>query len=253
MNKIGNDQTDVDIDKDVFELTDMEVHEVSLVDRAANLRRFLIVKEDNSMQEVVRDEQGELIIHDNPAKDESKDICVAKSIAAQLQEMADLIKSGEGLSAEEVDELKEAYVNLGKVFATEEDESPGVVEVEEPLVVEKAGRKLSAQTENQIRRSVESLLSLIDRAVDAPLPKSEESVVKDDGIAQELAAVRAQLQEKEALLDSKEKVITSQKEAIASLRKNSQIGASQLISEGGAATQSGVSWPYDLADLVKGS
>jgi len=52
-------------------LTDMRVHEVSFVDRAANKRRFLLTKRDDDMSKLVADGRGGFVLKADGKEDES--------------------------------------------------------------------------------------------------------------------------------------------------------------------------------------
>lgn len=62
-----------DGDRKVFRLTDLEVAEVSVVDRPANQRPFLVVKRSQTSKELVANADGELVIRDANATGDKQD------------------------------------------------------------------------------------------------------------------------------------------------------------------------------------
>lgn len=181
----------------IHELKDIVVEEVSLVDRAANKRRFLVVKRDNTMKEVKTDEQGNLTTTEN-AEGGAGSVSVQEVLTKAVSELSHLHNIFEaGFTAEGSEELeplkKEAeqlvsslatLLGIEKVaepVASEASDTKPDVEGEaeqalkseqsdeqsdaeaddatgsEQLEVEKAGRKLSGKNEKELRGALENI------------------------------------------------------------------------------------------------
>lgn len=116
------------VEKDLHRLEDMLVEEVSTVDRAANKRRFLIVKRGQPMKtgpEIVTDKDGNLITTTIKMRSEWKEGIVAAAAEA-LERLAGLVETTK--TATESDDANEFPTEITDELTAIADAITGITE-----------------------------------------------------------------------------------------------------------------------------
>lgn len=211
----------------VHRLVDMVVEEVSLVDRAANKRRFLIVKRRQKMAD-----EG------TPAPDEAPGRDNAAGGAA----------AGGTVTPEAMAAMTEAFAALTELVTTtvaekafppkkppEGDEEPGDEEDEED---DDEQRRKAAESVKALLGQVKAALARLQTAVTAPAQKrapEDPVLAKLEAIGLSLGKIEAQLKEQDGRLGKVE--------------KNVGLPASRTPEgkgKGDTDDDNDVSWPMDL-------
>lgn len=197
---------------EVYRLTDMVVREVSIVDRPANLRPFLIMKsEGGEGPELEPDGKGGFRMKaappmeaDKPASDAAPDpVPAVKSL-----------------------EIDDAVVNAALTSLSSE--------------VEKVGRKLAAKREQAIRQAIELLMGVIEdtsKAVQHMTSTSKAVVAQLDAERAATASLRA---EHETLKAQHVALVRSVSKARGNVQKSNALS----LEERGDAGR--VVWPRDM-------
>lgn len=230
----------------VHRLVDMIVEEVSLVDRAANQRRFLIVKRRQKMAD-----EG------TPAPDDAPGDGGNGGGAA----------AGGTVSPEAMAAMTEALTALTELVATnaaekafpppkkpkgggggeDEDEDEGDDEGDEPDEDEKAEaerRRKAAESVTALLNQVKAALARLQTAVTAPAQKRDPAAGASDALMAKLDAIAGSITKLETQLKD-------QGERIGKVEKNVGLPASRTPEgSGGGGGDSDddeeVSWPLDL-------
>lgn len=260
MSSIFFADVDNDDDEDGHRLHDIRAEEVSIVDRAANRRRFLLLKRSDDMSDprgaqVIEDQDGNLVT----SKDEE-----ARKVEMKIPAP---VKEAVERSATEALNRLQSFVNMVKEAApTDED-------MKMPLP-EKLGKELQA---------ISGLLGGIGEKYPSPTAKDEDGITEDKEVekSEDAAAnkILAAIEDLKKLLTktetekSEEKAETEPQKAvdlepvakafekladavgaqakqIAEIRKSA--GGSRAVAVEGEDTQPATHhWPYDLAREVR--
>lgn len=194
--------------QEVYRLTDVVVREVSIVDRPANLRPFLIMKsEDSQGPELEPDGMGGFRLKSAPPAE----------APASSDEPSKVTKGSE---------VDDALVAAALASTSE---------------VEKVGRKLAAKREQAIRQAIELLLSVIDDATKAVTRTAD----ANKSIAAELGAERAELARLRAEHETLKAQHVELVRSVSKARGNVQKSNALPYEERGDAS-SRVVWPRDM-------
>jgi len=149
------------VEPQTHRLTDIEVHEVSVVDRPANQRKFLVVKHDTS-----KAPEGKVPAMKLTAKAKADLAAVVKGLQDATAGVAKSIEAAEVADAaetpKELTDALAAIVKLASVNAPPDPED----------AVTKAGRKLSQARQEKLRTGVTALVELLSEVSD---PVEEET------------------------------------------------------------------------------
>lgn len=204
--------------REVFRLTDMVVREVSIVDRPANLRPFLIMKNEGGQgAELEPDGMGGFRLKAVPSETE-------KPVEAAPVEPPPVEKQ-----APPALEIDDATVSAALA----------------PLdmsVVEKVGRKLAAKREQSIRQAIELLLAVLDdttKSVEAMTASNKALTTKAAQAEAELAALQ---QKYESLEAQHVAVVRAVNKARGIVQKSNNLHSEESRDSGTGA----VVWPSDL-------
>lgn len=251
MSSIFFADVDNDDDEDGHRLHDIRAEEVSIVDRAANRRRFLLLKRSDDMSDprgaqVIEDQDGNLVT----GKDEE-----ARKVEMKIPAP---VKEAVERSATEALNRLQSVVNMVKEATPTEDES------KTPLP-EKLGMEL---------RAISGLLGGIGEKYPSPTAKVEEaeadvtSTEKSDADTQILAAIEelrkliAKPEKKEddekpvldltpmaKAFESLAEEIKKQREQVAEIRKSHSGSRATVVDE--TAEKKPFLWPLDMAEAVR--
>jgi len=231
-------------------LKDIDVAEISLVDNAANQLKFFILKRRQQMDEFIEllksfmgeDDEEFKLSEEDIAKAGKLDAKAIKAIQGALNILnkykdvypADVLKAIKTLTK---------YASYGYSYPAAKSEDI----IEELTDVEKAGRKLSKATIEQLRKALEILGSLIK--------EKEDDVTKGEKLSPEIIAKLEKLaeyekkekerKEKEKLEKEKEReeLIKQLKERIEKLEKSKGIKKSIDAQDDDEDKDKGVKWP----------
>lgn len=254
----------------VYELTDMVVQEVSLVDRAANKRRFLTIKRDNTMKEVKPDGTGNFVVEEQAVNTtDSPAIVLSKQVKDDaLTALTSALEKGmvlaERLStAEEAEEgdlpadvvltLNDMINAFASLAPAEKAETPAEEATSEEDQTEKADESDAEEDKPSREKELRNALAAITRELDklnsrkakpekespeaAKEEKTEKSVANDD-----TAKLAAEL---EALKD----VVRTQKAELSQLSKSRGVSNSVPVDMGTElekADDKPCGWPLDM-------
>lgn len=251
-------------------LTDIEVKEVSFVDRPANRRKFLVVKREQRAKEpepmkISPEAKTELqdkikgILEAAGAVSKSLETAEAAEgaptpaeLTAALETMGKLL--GVGATATAPQETEKAKPPLAPKKDDEEEdeedeESEDVATDEEEdeakkkaKGVAKAGKKMARGRKDQLAAAVNALTALLAEVDDVPKAQPATKVVaKSDD------SVNAALRELSAHVAVISKAVSKQKERLDQIAKSSS-GSRQVSTEkaGEAEVVDDISWPMDM-------
>lgn len=227
----------------VHRLVDMVVEEVSLVDRAANKRRFLVVKRDAPMTKQEPKPPSEDAKDDapppkkKPAKkaDTADAIATASAILERLTAAVELLGDASDEDADQI--LIELASELSEA-ASEIAEAAGVAEDDEEET-EKRKRSVS-ESVAKVREILEQVSALLTKdtppATDnAPPP----SPAPDTGVSKQLESVAASLH---TLTDA----VKEQGQRLARVEKGTGMPNSRAHDERPPARDEEIGWPLDM-------
>lgn len=228
---------------DVTRLTDMDVPVVSTVDRAANAKKFLVVKDEKGEREVevVEDGKGgfvEVVKSDEPA---------AVSPAAEVK----VDGPGVSVTVETPTTAAAPAAAPAPVAAAappaEEEPKPEEVEAEK-AALEKAGRKMAKSRLVRLKAALGELQGLLKELDDEEAPPAEDDEAKKNVPADVAKSAPALPAELAALPKQMEVVLSSLSEygkAIEKLSKST--GASAAIPiEQRVQIADAAKWPSDM-------
>lgn len=166
MSKNGDENLDVsEEDEGVFRLTDMDTKEVSIVDRAANKRKFLVIKRDEGADEMAAETQ-DVLDETQDIETPTEDIVTKSAISLCIEQASekayDLIKAIKDAPVAEKDVgLPESVLkNLGQMQSMLRGVSSGQdmvailspVEIDEPI-----SKAVKKKAEKQLRETARRL------------------------------------------------------------------------------------------------
>jgi len=200
-------------------LEDLDVAEISLVDNAANRKKFYIIKRRKEMEEFVKLLKSFMGEDDEEFKLSEEDIAKAgkldeKAIKAIQGALNILNKYKDVYPADVLKAIKTLtkYASYGYSYPAAKSEDI----IEELTDVEKAGRKLSKATIEQLRKALEIIESLIK--------EKEEDVTKGEKLPPEVVKkleklAKLEKAEKERIEKEKEQKEKEREELIKQLKE----------------------------------
>ena len=256
-------------EKVVSELTDIEVEEVSVVERAANARKFLLLKAEAKTEEKPADAEAKPAGEASKISKEARAELVAllKGALEQIELIGDQIARAVVADGAGVPEAASAALaRLRKMFA---GEAGGESDVDkgEKTETEKAGAKISASRLARLeeaRAQAASHLELLDGVLSEVRPGEAAEQETEKGSKKEEPRPAAKAEIPEELAETLEQVgkslktltdvVVRQGEELADLKKSADEpaparGASrQVAGEGREDVEKGgdVSWPLDM-------
>ena len=237
--KLSKSTVGVPEEKPTTQLTDLTVEEVSLVDRAATRRTFLIVK--NAPPETPAEKPAAMKI---TASDKAKLVQKLAAARAAMEAVGTVLETAEEAEGVELPkELQDSIEKVGKLFV-EQPQTPAVPQ--QPEVTAKAGKKFSAANEAKLRDAQKLLNELLGGAEE---PKEEED---DEPVAAAKADESATLQAIASLADTVDKLVTAAKVQKGRLDQlESSTAGSRQVSKADdvdspAPPQKEYSWPLDM-------
>ena len=265
--------------KPVYRLKDMLVEEVSLVDRAANRRRFLVTKnaDESEIGEEIADETPGTSAEEQVEKktevsqEAAAFVNSATTIAAKLVEMADSVRKGAKMDkalGEALAEEGAGLLKLGATFAPDllksEDEKTKVEALQEELASalkkaeEAEARTLTVKAEGDAKLenalaaidSLEAQLAELTAVVADGISQSVEKIAKADSEPEEdvlhpaIAEVEALTEQVEALHSQ----ISRQAQTIQRLSKASLYSNTIPVEGSLVEPKTFEGWPADMAE-----
>ena len=233
----------------VHRLVDMVVEEVSLVDRAANKHRFLVVKRDAPMKDKTdpKTDDAEKPEGDPPEKPKKKPakkadtadaIATATGILERLTAAVEMLGEASDEDADQI--LIELAAELSEA-ASEIADAAGVAEEEEEGEAEK--RKSVADTVAKVRALLSEVTSMLGKAkADADPPSSEPPAPAPSTDAQ----VSKQLENVATSLRTLTDAVKEQGQRLARVEKGTGLPNSRTHDERPPAREEDVGWPLDL-------
>jgi uncharacterized coiled-coil protein SlyX len=208
--------TDAESDSSVHRLVDMVVEEVSLVDRAANKRRFLIVKRDEDMSDEELEKAPEA---DTPPDEGSSDGGPLTAAAAALESLTALVESLATVGVDGADTRLTDLANELRMIASSlsgDSEPPPESDSEEPSDAEKQAKsfdQMVAATKSAIARFAELARAARPQKAaaaeppQAPSPAAQPSALEAtvEKLAQSVAALAHTVDEQSQRLGRVEK------------------------------------------------
>jgi hypothetical protein len=249
----------------VHRLVDMIVEEVSLVDRAANKHRFLIVKRDDTMDEDTTIDDAVDALASAAAEDEDdastavdSDTPLGAAVEAleRLTEIVELLGAlGESPVGASASDFASQLRIAAEALLARLDPTSGTIEAEDvemratkPAAASKCDA--SANTRDELTRAREAMATMKVRAARAgaskPKPANEPSVKKRE-VTPEVTAVTKGLESLSDSLKTLTELVREQQQRIGRVEKQfglpSSAGAPEPVVT--AATKS-LGWPLDL-------
>jgi hypothetical protein len=238
----------------VHRLVDMVVEEVSLVDRAANKHRFLIVKRDDAMDDSTLTEVTTTVVAGSPDASEAEGVEIDDdsplgAAVAALESLTDMVELLSALGGEATDprlamlaeQLATASTQLlGRIgISTEEDESEPVAArapeaaTPEPKTLQANLASAKAAVQRLASRRAKPVEPKVDKGAEAPSPEGA-------AVAKSLASLSESFR---ALSDT----VKQQQQRLGRMEKqfglpNSAAPAEQVSK----AAPEEVGWPLDL-------
>jgi uncharacterized coiled-coil protein SlyX len=237
--------TDAASDSSVHRLVDMVVEEVSLVDRAANKRRFLIVKRDEDMS----DEELEKAPEDDTPPDEgSSDAGPLTAAAAALESLTALVESLATVGIDGADTRLTDLANELRMIASSlsgDSEPPAETESEEPSDAEKQAKsfdRMVAATKSAIARFAE-----LARAARPQKAASEPTQAPSPAPAAQPSALESTVEKLAQSVAALRHAVDEQSQRLGRVEKQFGTPASAPPEERPARTRpTAVGWPLDL-------
>lgn len=251
----------------------MRVHEVSLVDRAANKRRFLLTKKDEEMgQRLVADGRGGYVLKaddktkDEEAKAKEKEAEKEEASKAKSKDDAEKEKVGEGDEEDDAEKEKGKGKGKGKIppqFQKSEmlaalaerilDVAKTVQDGEE--IPDTFGAEIASMTKKALgvsttdddyRKSLDAISKSIDSLRDSE-PRSD--TAKSDGDAR-FAQVTKALEELTSVAKQQKATIEKQSALIDELRSAPGTSNSIPVDKNGNRSSDDGAWPLDMNNEI---
>ena len=233
----------------VHRLVDMVVEEVSLVDRAANKHRFLVVKRDAPMKDKTEPKTDDAAKPEGdppekPKKKPAKKADTADAIAtatAILERLTSAVEMLGEATDEDADQILIELAGELSEAAAEIAEAAGVAEEEEEGG-EAEKRKSVADTVAKVRALLEEVTSMLEKAKahDADPAHTEPPAPATDG------QVSKQLENVASSLRSLTGAVKEQGQRLARVEKGTGLPNSRTHDERPPAREEDVGWPLDL-------
>jgi hypothetical protein len=237
-----------DTEDGVYRLVDMVVEEVSLVDRAANKHRFLVVKRNAPMKDKTDPNtddaakpEGEA--PEKPKKKPAKKADTADAIATATAILERLTSAVEMLGEATDDDADQILIELAGELseaAAEIAEAAGVAEDEEAGDAAKSASV--AETVGKVRALLGEVSSMLEKAkagdTEQPAPKTS----APGGDAQ----VSKQLENVATSLRTLTEAVKEQGQRLARVEKGTGLPNSRAHDERPPAREEDVGWPLDL-------
>ncbi len=236
-------------DAGVHRLVDMVVEEVSLVDRAANKHRFLVVKRDTPMKDKTdpkTDDATTTAEGDAPAKPKKKPakkadtadaIATATAILERLTSAVEMLGEATDEDADQIlielaGELSEAAADIAEAAGVAEDEEEAGDAAKSASVAETVGK---------VRALLQEVSSMLAKAkpADAEQPAKEPAPAGDAQVSKQLENVATSLR---TLTDA----VKEQGQRLARVEKGTGLPNSRTHDERPPAREEDVGWPLDL-------
>lgn len=224
-------------EEDIHRLDDLKVEEVSIVDRPANLRPFLVVKRDGGSL-VVRDRDGNLVTEKSEEGKSDNGVGVLDSLS---------------------DEAKR-FFEQGPAEKQEQDEKkkkPNKSSYED----DKERRRKSVDAALDTLRRIGGALQSDDRSTpDVSSQRAEanaEIEKKLDGLSSELSDLRSQVASQSKLIESQKSIIEKQGEKLSQFKKSRHDDGREVaapsalraeVRKQGPQEPDEVVWPSDMND-----
>ncbi len=238
-----------DSDAGVHRLVDMVVEEVSLVDRAANKHRFLVVKRDAPMKDKTDPKTDDAAkpegdAPEKPKKKPAKKADTADAIATATAILERLTSAVEMLGEATDDDADQILIELAGELseaAAEIAEAAGVAEDEEEAG-DAAKSASVAETVGKVRAILGEVSSMLAKAkagdTEPPTPKTPAPA----GDAQ----VSKQLENVATSLRTLTEAVKEQGQRLARVEKGTGLPNSRTHDERPPAREEDVGWPLDL-------
>ncbi len=236
-------------DEGVHRLVDMVVEEVSLVDRAANKHRFLVVKRDAPMKDKTdpNSEEATAAETDAPAKPKkkpAKKADTADAIATATAILERLTSAVETLGEATDDDADQILIELAGELseaAAEIAEAAGVAEDEE-----EAGKAAKSASVADTVASVRALLGEVTTMLETAKAADTEVVEPAAPAATAEAQVSKQLEGIATSLRTLTGAVKEQGQRLARVEKGTGVPNSRTHDERPPAREEDVGWPLDL-------
>lgn len=238
-----------DTEEGVHRLVDMVVEEVSLVDRAANKHRFLVVKRDAPMKDKTDPKTDDAAkpegdAPEKPKKKPAKKADTADAIATATAILERLTSAVEMLGEATDDDADQILIELAGELseaAAEIAEAAGVAEDEEEAG-DAAKSATVAETVGKVRALLGEVSSMLAKAkagdTEPPTPKT--SAPAGD------AQVSKQLENVATSLRTLTEAVKEQGQRLARVEKGTGLPNSRTHDERPPAREEDVGWPLDL-------
>jgi hypothetical protein len=241
-------------DAGVHRLVDMVVEEVSLVDRAANKHRFLVVKRDAPMKAKTdpktddganpdaQPPEGAKKPKKKPAKkaDTAEAIATATGILERLTSAVEMLGEATGDDADQIlielaSELSEAAADIAAAAGVAEDEEEEGTAAKSASVAETVGkvRALLGEVSAMLGKAKESEAEAEPPAAEHPAPATDAHVSK-------------QLENVASSLRSLTDAVKEQGQRLARVEKGTGLPNSRTHDERPPPREEDVGWPLDL-------
>ena len=236
-------------DEGVHRLVDMVVEEVSLVDRAANKHRFLVVKRDAPMKDKTdpKSEQTAEAETDAPAKPKkkrAKKADTADAIATATAMLERLTSAVEMLGEATDDDADQILIELAGELseaAAELAEAAGVAEDEE-----EAGKAAKSASVADTVANVRALLGEVTTMLETAKAADTEVVEPPAPAATADGQVSKQLEGIATSLRTLTGAVKEQGQRLARVEKGTGVPNSRTHDERPPAREEDVGWPLDL-------
>lgn len=231
-------------------LTDMVVKEVSLVDRAANKRQFLITKRDGShmASKLVADGRGGFITTEVTKADETPaaPVVVAAVVAPVAATVAPTAEVEKAETLDKLSALAERVLTVAKAFRDKGEPVPeGFHDEVASMVLDIQKRRMGKARMDKLETGLATLTDLL-----AELKGETETVKATKAAVPAIAAVPAVAATvpvvAPAVADDVAKRLASQEAEIAKLR-GAPVRSNSFPEEGAPAGGDVFAWPTDMA------
>jgi hypothetical protein len=237
----------------VHRLVDMVVEEVSLVDRAANKHRFLVVKRDAPMKDDTESktddaETPEAAPPPKPKKKPAKKADTADAIATATGILERLTTAVELLGEASDDDADQILIELAGELseaASEIAEAAGVAEDEEEGS-EAQKRTGVADAVAKVRALLGEVGSLLAAAKTTPAAEPEPTLVAAAAASEASDAVAKQLEVVASSLRTLTDAVKEQGQRLARVEKGTALPNSRTHDERPLARDEDIGWPLDL-------